>query len=213
MKIVGRILMVLLSLSIGAYAFTFLDFELKSILLDKGELAKQLIYQVGFYSHVTGGGLALISGAFQFFPKLRQRRLSLHRFIGKVYVLVCLWSGFSGFFIALYATGGPVAKTGFVLLAVFWVFSTLMAYRTIRKKDIEAHREWMIRSYALTFAAVTLRLHLPLYTGFMGLDFIPAYRLVSWTAWVPNLLVVEWFIRRQAKVATKWIPSFQNSKS
>lgn len=213
MKIAGRILMVLLSLSIGAYAFTFLDFKLKSILLDKGELAKQLIYQIGFYSHVTGGGLALISGAFQFFPKLRQRRLSLHRFLGKIYVLVCLWSGFSGFFIALYATGGPVAKTGFVLLAIFWVYSTIMAYRTIRKKDIEAHREWMIRSYALTFAAVTLRLHLPIYMGFMGLDFIPAYRLVSWTAWVPNLLVVEWFIQRQANVASKWIPSFQNSKS
>lgn len=213
MKNIGRILIVLLSIGVGAYAFTFLDFKIKSILVDKAELASQVFYQIGFYSHVTGGGIALIVGAFQFFPKLRQRRLSLHRLLGRLYVVACLWGGFSGFFIALYATGGPITKWGFSLLAIFWIYTTAMAYFSIRGKAIEAHREWMLRSYALTFAAVTLRLHLPLYTSLGAMDFLPAYRIVSWSAWVPNLLLVEWFIQRQTKVATKWIPAFESSKS
>lgn len=213
MKSLGRILMVLLSLSIGAYAFTFLDFKIKSILETKVELAQVLLYQVAFYSHVTGGGLALMTGAFQFFPKLRQKRITWHRFLGRIYVIACFWGGISGLAIAFYATGGTLAKFGFSNLAVLWLYTTAKAYKTIKKREIEAHREWMLRSFALTFAAVILRLQLPFYMSTLTMDFLPAYRLVSWSCWVPNLILVEWFIQRQAKVSTHWIPAIQNSKS
>ena len=213
MKNIGRIVMVVLSLSIGAYAFTFLDFKIKSILQTKEELARVLIYQIGFYSHVVGGGIALISGAFQFFPKWRQKRITLHRFLGRIYVIACAWGGISGLGIALYATGGTPAKIGFTSLALLWLYTTSMAYTTIKGKNIEAHREWMLRSYALTFAAVILRLQLPIYLSVLAMDFLPAYRIVSWSCWLPNLLLIEWFIQRQPKVFTHWIPSIQNSKS
>ncbi|MEQ8879328.1 MAG: DUF2306 domain-containing protein, partial [Cyclobacteriaceae bacterium] len=62
-------------------------------------------------------------------------------------------------------------------------------------KKIEEHQRWMLRSYALTFAAVTLRLWLPALTG-LGIAFIVAYKIISWLSWVPNLLVVEWLINR-----------------
>lgn len=213
MKNVGRIIMVLLSISIGAYAFTFLDFKVKSILETKGELAQVLLYKIGFYSHVIGGGVALITGAFQFFPKLRRKRISWHRFLGRIYVIACAWGGISGLGIAFYATGGTIAKIGFSSLAILWLYTTAMAYITIKQRAIEAHREWMLRSYALTFAAVTLRLQLPLYMSALDLDFLTSYRIVSWSCWVPNLLLIEWFIRRQPKVFTHWVSSFQISKS
>ena len=54
----------------------------------------------------------------------------------------------------------------------------------------------LIRNFSLTLAAVTLRLQLPLYIGAFGLDFESAYQVVSWTSWVPNLLVAEWFFLR-----------------
>ncbi|MBX2875107.1 MAG: DUF2306 domain-containing protein, partial [Saprospiraceae bacterium] len=76
----------------------------------------------------------------------------------------------------------------------------------IKQRNIEAHREWMLRSYALTFAAVTLRLQLPLYMSFLDIDFLTSYRMVSWSCWVPNLLLIEWFIHRQSKVFTHWFP-------
>ncbi|HRW75900.1 MAG TPA: DUF2306 domain-containing protein, partial [Saprospiraceae bacterium] len=94
------------------------------------------------------------------------------------------------------ATGGWIACLGFTLLALAWLITTWTAWRRILVRNTEAHRRWMMRSYALTFAAVTLRLWLPLFTGAFGMDFIPAYQIIAWLCWVPNLLVGEWMIRR-----------------
>ena len=75
--------------------------------------------------------------------------------------------------------------------------TTTMAYRRIRSGDIVGHRAWMLRSFVLIFAAVTLRIELPLLiVGFQG-DFTPAYRIVSWLCWVPNLVWGQWWIGRR----------------
>ena len=68
-----------------------------------------------------------------------------------------------------------------------------MAYLRVRQGDLEAHREWMIRNYALTFAAVTLRLWLP-FLMLIGFAFTTAYITVAWLCWVPNLIAVELYI-------------------
>jgi hypothetical protein len=96
------------------------------------------------------------------------------------------------------AYGGWITTLGFTLLALSWLATAVMAYTRIRQKEVQAHERWMIRNYALTFAAVTLRLHLPLLTAVLGLEFVTAYRTVAWLAWVPNLLIVEWFLHRRA---------------
>lgn len=213
MKTIGRILLVFLGLGVGGYAFHFLDFEIKGILNDKGDLVNNLVYLTAFYAHVTGGGVALIVGSFQFFPNLRNKYLFLHRNLGKTYVLACLLGGISGFGIALFASAGIIAQTGFSFLAVFWLYTTFQAYTAIRQKKIQAHKEWMLRSYALTFAAVSLRLQLPSYMGFAGMDFATSYQIVAWSCWVPNLLLMEWIIHRQPTHLTDFFPSFQKVKS
>ena len=58
----------------------------------------------------------------------------------------------------------------------------------------------MIRSYAMILAAVTLRIELPLLAMWLQ-GFAPAYRIVAWSCWVPNLLVAEWIARRTRHVA------------
>ena len=65
----------------------------------------------------------------------------------------------------------------------------------------QTHRAWMYRSYALTLAAVTLRIYLPL-AGIAGIGFADSYPAISWMCWVPNLLVVEWFILTRPTRAT-----------
>jgi hypothetical protein len=65
----------------------------------------------------------------------------------------------------------------------------IKAYSTIRQGHIHQHQNWMICNYALTFVAVTLRIWLPLLSAFVFHDFIPAYRVVSWLCWVPNLVI------------------------
>jgi Predicted membrane protein (DUF2306) len=93
---------------------------------------------------------------------------------------------------------GIIAHLGFGFLAVFWLVSTTLAFRRIRAGDVDAHRRWMIRSFSLT-AAVTLRIYLPIAAA-AGLPFHDVYRSVAWFCWVPNLLVAEALIWRDALV-------------
>ena len=103
--------------------------------------------------------------------------------------------GVAGFGLAFGATAGPIATAGFGLLAPIWIYTTVQGWLTARAGRFEEHRRWMIRSFALTFAAVTLRLYLPL--GVMaGLSFQQIYVATAWISWVPNLLLVELWLQR-----------------
>ena len=139
----------------------------------------------------------MILGPFQFRRDLLRRRRSLHRTLGKVYVASCLLAGVAGLYMAVYSFGGWVTHLGFGTLAVGLLATTLKALSAVRRGDIVRHREWMMRSYALIFAAVTLRLELPLLSLAFG-GFAAAYMTVSWLCWVPNILWVEWYLRRSA---------------
>jgi uncharacterized membrane protein len=148
-----------------------------------------------FYLHAGGGIIALMTGTWQFFPELRCQ-LSLHRLLGRIYVMAVLTGGLSGVVIASQAFGGIVTHTGFSLLGLLWLAFTCLAFVCIRQGKTSEHRKWMIRSYTLTFAAVTLRLWIPL-LQVAGLSFLITYRMVAWLCWVPNLLIAEWFLRKQ----------------
>jgi uncharacterized membrane protein (DUF2068 family) len=121
--------------------------------------------------------------------------------LGKIYVISVLLSGIAGLGIAYFATGGMITATGFAGLALFWLYTTIIAYVAIRKKEINNHQRWMIRSYALCFAAVSLRIYLPLFIGGFGMEFLEAYKIIAWLCWVPNLLIAEFFIVRKLKLA------------
>lgn len=144
-------------------------------------------------AHLAGGIVAIVLGAFQVNSWLRSRFISMHRWSGRVYIFAVLVGGVAGFALALKSFGGLVTHFGFGLMAICWVATTLNAYRHIRRGDVIAHRAWMLRSYALTLAAVTLRIYLPL-SQVAGIEFEAAYQAISWLCWVPNLLVVEWFV-------------------
>ena len=147
-------------------------------------------------THIIASMLAILIGPFQFLPGLRKGRLlKVHRWLGRTYLVSVLFGGLSGLYMAQFAYGGIITELGFGTLAVLWLYSGYRAYRHIRNKDLEAHRQWMIRNYALTFAGVMLRVWVPLSVG-MGADFTTAYIIIGWACWVPNLLVAEWIIHR-----------------
>ncbi|MEQ8485789.1 MAG: DUF2306 domain-containing protein [Pseudomonadales bacterium] len=148
--------------------------------------------------HFLGSGLALLIGGFQFSARLRQRHLALHRWVGRIYLGAVLVGGIGGLAIAGIAHGGPPTTVGFTMLGALWLYSGARAYGAIRAGDIDGHRRWMVRNFALTFAAVTLRLELGLLTGALGWSFDHAYLTVAWLCWVPNLVVAEWWLLRPA---------------
>src|SRR5690606_7833263 len=106
-----------------------------------------------------------------------------------------LFSSIAGILIAFFATGGFVSSLGFFCLGMIWLYTTIMAYLSIKKGQVESHQKMMIYSYAVCFSAVTLRIWLPLLIITFG-DFITAYMIVAWLCWVPNLLVAYLITRR-----------------
>jgi hypothetical protein len=145
--------------------------------------------------HVIFGALALVTGALNFRHGLRRRWPRVHHRIGEAYLIAALLTGLAGGWLAVFAYGGVANRFGFGGLALALLATTTMAYVAVRERRFHAHRDWMIRSYATILAAVSLRLQLPLLSMAFG-QFEPAYAIVAWSCWLPNLLAAEWIVRR-----------------
>jgi len=143
-------------------------------------------------AHLGAGGVALVAGAFQF-TGLRFSAPIVHRLLGRTYVVAVVIGGIAGGLLAPWSDGGLPAHFGFGLLALMWVLTALVAWERARAGDYRAHRGWMIRSYALCLAAVTLRLYLPA-SAILGVPFESSYPAIAWLCWVPNLIVAEWLV-------------------
>ena len=143
--------------------------------------------------HIGGMMVAAALGPFQFLRAFRDRYRSLHRTMGKVYLLSALIGGVGGLYMAQYSASGIVSDIGFSLLAIALLLVSGLAYLAIRRGAVQEHREWMTRSYALILAAVTLRLYIPFLEAAFGE--YDGYAIVAWLCWVPNLVVAEWLIR------------------
>lgn len=163
---------------------------------------KETVYHLGFwrhsfYIHVFTSSLVLIAGLTQFNPWLLRRYRRVHRWMGWMYgVIVVGVSGPAAFVMGLYANGGLPARTSFVFLAFLWVVFTLCAVYYAVRKRFALHGAFMIRSYALTLSALTLRS----YTFLISLTHLQAgprdvYITTAWLSWVPNLILAELLIR------------------
>jgi uncharacterized membrane protein len=147
--------------------------------------------------HATGAATALLLGPVQFLPGLRRRHPALHRVTGRLYVAGCVSGGASALMLASGVSAGPIAGAGFAALGTAWLVTTATATQRILVRDVAAHRRWMVRSFALTLSAVTLRLYMPA-AGLIGVDHVAAHRAIAWLCWVPNALAAEWYLRRDA---------------
>ena len=185
--------MTLLACGVGFYALLLLIWP-----AFRGDFVNNifLVSPSAFVTHLVGGVMAIVLGAFQVNESIRTRYLSVHRWVGRCYVLAVGLSGSAGFVLALEAFGGRVSQWGFGLMALCWLAATIIAFRHIRHGCVAQHRNWMIRSYSLTLAGVTLRIYLGLCFA-AGLSFSVFYPVLAWLCWLPNLLLAEWFIRRQ----------------
>ena len=153
--------------------------------------------QLLVFMHVVGAGIALLITPIQFM--IYRKNCTLHRYLGRVYFLAVIVGSIGGYYMAWYAFGGIVSTLGLGTLNTLWWSFTLLAVIFARQGNIAAHRQWMIRSFSLTFAAVTLRLISPLLHAV--LDEVTAQQAVYWLSWSLNLAVAQWWINRR-RVAT-----------
>jgi hypothetical protein len=168
-------------------------------LLTKTESVRYSVYLPAFYIHIITGSIVLITGVFQLSKTIRTHYTAWHRTAGKVYIFVILiFTAPSGLVMSLYANGGFPAGIGFALLALLWWLFTWKGFQNAIHKNWDVHRAFMMRSYTLTFAAVTLRLYSFLFAlaGYRGESI---YILIAWLSWVPSLAVVEIYLRYASK--------------
>ena len=183
------IIVVILAICMGLYPSIYFIIDRKFGLLNtKTEfILTNLMWNIAFYIHIVFGAIALLIGWIGFSKKIRASHLSLHKKVGKVYVVSVLISSLASIYIGFFATSGIISSIGFICLGILWFYTTLLAFIHIKNKKITLHKKFMIYSYALCFAAVTLRIWMPIMV-YITHDFDTGYKIASWLCWVPNLI-------------------------
>ena len=151
--------------------------------------------------HIVGAAVYAILGAFQFAPEFRRRRPGWHRAAGRLLVPCGLLVGLSGLWMTLFYPwpdgDGALLYAFRLLLGSAMVGSIVLGFTTIRRGDVMGHRAWMTRGYALGLGAGTQVLTLGLGEAVAGAPSELSRALLMGVAWVINLAVAEWTIRKR----------------
>lgn len=154
------------------------------------------VWKAAFYVHTFSAVFTLFAGFTQFSEQFLKDFRRWHKILGRMYVWnVLLINAPTGFIMAIYANGGWMGKSAFLTLDILWFYFTLKAFTTALNRKFDEHRDFMIRSYALTFSAISLRSWkiIMTYTGWVDMAYV--YIVDAWLALIVNLLVSEWIVR------------------
>jgi uncharacterized membrane protein YozB (DUF420 family) len=140
--------------------------------------------------HVGAGIIALLTAPFQFLSGYRRMPMRAHRWIGRVFVGSVAAGSVGALYLSVTTTFGWAFGFATMMMNVAWISTTAMAYYAIRRRLIAAHKEWMIRAYAITFAFVIIRLFN---------DVLPTSQLAGrefaitlpWASWAFPFLAIE----------------------
>lgn len=197
MKSLALFVVAIASLGVVGYAIFAYAFSPAGSTVHPAMKAVYNQYPLRLYLHVFGSAVALSVGPFQFFESIR-RRQQIHRALGVIYFSAVFVAGVSGIAMALVAYGGLSSRIGFATGAVLWLVTAGCALLAIKKRDFAGHEAWATRCFALTFAAVNLRIYLGLFFAF-DVNFNDFYPALGWISWVPNLIFAEWFLVRHER--------------
>ncbi|RYU94184.1 DUF2306 domain-containing protein [Emticicia agri] len=169
---------------------------------------------MGIGLHFAMGGIILILGSIQLIDAIRIKYLTFHRWVGRIYVTASILVAIGGliFIIAKGTIGGTVMNIGFGLYGILMLVAAVETYRHARAGNIDTHRAWALRLYALAIGSWLYRMdygfwflladkagHNNTFTG--AFDYVMAFFF-----YIPNLLVAEIFIRSQGKRKTSpWL--------
>lgn len=200
-KIISNLIIVILfgysCVLMGEIIWQYRNFELDASFLQikQTEISEIPWYKYAFYVHVIFAILALPAGFTQFNKTILRTYPRLHKSLGYLYVgTILIFAAPSGFLIGMEANGGIVAQIAFILLAVLWFLFTFQAVLKAKNGNFKAHKSFMIRSFALTCSALTLRYWKLVLVYFFQPYPMDLYQLVAWLGWIPNLLIAEWII-------------------
>ena len=166
---------------------------------ERGLLFRNGLYNACFYIHITAGMLCIGTALIQFSRYILKKSKAIHRFSGKIYVFVVLFLGApTGLYMSFFAKGSFWERALFMFMAGWWFVTTLYGLSTIHKRNVLAHKIWMMRSYAMAMTAVTFRVYHILFF-LLGWGHLENYELSLWISVIGNMLFAEWMIYRKSR--------------
>ena len=155
--------------------------------------------------HILPGGLFLTLASLQFAPSIRQKHLRLHRWMGRVLVVCGLIIGLSALVMSYTMNiGGPNETAATTLFAIVFLVCLIKGYVHIRRKEVERHREWMIRAYGVGLGVATTRPIVGMFFAFRRLSPHEFFGIAFWLGFTITFLAAEaWvdYTRQQGVVA------------
>jgi hypothetical protein len=195
----------LLAAALAVNTFGYLNFDPAfGFLRLKQEAVMSGWYLPAYYSHIFAGAIILLAGFFQFSARIRARYRMVHRSLGLLYVFgILFFAAPGGMIMAFFIDRGPIVLTSFVLQCSLWFYFTSIAFKKAREHAFVEHERWMYRSYALTLAAITLRLYIFSASWWADLANPTAYGIFAWLSWVPNLILAEAILAKKLHVVAR----------
>jgi hypothetical protein len=203
-----KIAVIILGVLLTANTLTYLNFDSEyGFLKLKQEAIESGFYLPAYYSHVLVGGLILLVGFTQFNESWRRNWRRTHRYLGAFYVFGILFFAAPGGLVMSFFIGrGPAVLSSFILQCALWFYCTAVAFKKIKQGRIDEHEEWMYRSFALTLAAVTLRVYIFGASFFIDLTQPTAYAVFAWLSWLPNIMVAQLMILLKNRKKLRLMP-------
>lgn len=195
------LLIVLIGASIVHKSLDYIEPDFSLGFLWGKELLMEGYYGVAFYTHIISAPIILFAGLIQFLFTTKTPSSKIHRILGWIYIGgILLFASPSAFVMGFHALGGLLGKSSFILLAVFWFYSTLQSLLFVKQGNIPKHREWMLRSYTLSCSALTLRCFSFINALVLGNSSLESYAVISWLSWMLPWLFLESILWYQKKL-------------
>jgi uncharacterized membrane protein len=198
------------ALVLGTAAYFLVKNTPRYLVLNAASYGKYFWAKAGWlFPHVVAGMFAVVIGPLQFWPKMRRDYLSFHRLAGRIYVTAVAVGSIAAFGMAATINGKPAFALGLTALGGAWLVTTGMAFIAIRRKNIVQHRQWMVRSYVVTFAFITYRLANDLMTAAGLYAYADRQAMLAWGCWAIPLLATEVFLQAKAVFAQRPLPTVE----
>ncbi|MDF1507319.1 DUF2306 domain-containing protein [Robertmurraya sp. DFI.2.37] len=146
--------------------------------------------------HILLAVLSLLTGPLGVLKKIRIKSLSFHRWNGRLYVISIILNFIPGVYVSFFATGGWLSILGFLILNILWLGTTVLGYWYIKGRKVTLHRQWMLRSFFLSFANMTIYIVVAIAHHVIHIPYGTSYTLAVWLCWLLNLIAAELVIRK-----------------
>jgi uncharacterized membrane protein len=162
-----------------------------------GLLANESLWVMMIRIHIILAIISLIAGPLGIIKSIRAKSLKFHRWNGRIYVLSIVLNYIPGLYVSFFATGGWLSTLGFLILNTLWIATTILGYSYIKKRQVLAHSQWMVRSFFLSFANMIIYIIVAITHNVLNLSYDTSYTIAVWLCWILNLSLAELFIRRK----------------